>query len=101
MEHRETLLYQTPLKIHLHTFQDITVKQTFIYTTQVFLDALPDFHLHVVRTETLSGVSIFQDITNLYISDAFVCFELVFRRLQQSWQCKVSFSLLVVARAIA
>ena len=28
-------------------------------------------------------------------------YEYVFRRLPQSWQCKVSFSLLVVARAIA
>ena len=66
-ELRETVLYQTPLEIHPHE----------------------------VWTEMLSGVSIFQDITDLYISDALSCvLGSDFGRLQRSWQCKVSFSLL-------
>ena len=73
-ELRETVLFQTPLEIHPHE----------------------------VWTEMLSEVSISQDITDLYISDALSCvLGSVFGRLWQSWQCKVSFSLLVVAKAIA
>ena len=104
------VLYQTPLEIHHHevwteilssvsTFQDIT--NPYISDALLcVLDTVLDFHIHEVWTEILSRVY-FQDITNLYISDAFVCFGSVFCRSPRSWQCKVSFSLHVMARAIA
>ena len=55
-----------------------------------------EIHFHEVWT-VLSGVLIFQDITNLYISDSFSCV------LGQSFvklAMQVSFSMLVVASCL-
>ena len=67
----------------------------------VFLDTEPDFFGNP-WTEILSGVPNLSGYNKpLHKRHTFMCFGSVFGRLLQSCQCKVSFSLLVVARAIA